>query len=1736
MWCVHFTHFRLGHRTLSLAMFFLKKLNQSSSTVHQGAGAATDKPSRKPGKRLTLRVKTKRGGGRGIPPDAALVSPSDTESPSDYSPSPLGSPVYVLPTSNTAGTTTTTLGAPSPQQRQHVSPFARLNRAATEPAPARGSEAASTSWLSPEDQAPSSYKPGNHTPLMTLGSSIPTSRTSSKTCAPSTPASSSLRSSPTLRMARTSTDPGQSSAHPLASASYRSKARKSGSLLSLFSLGNRANLSGVSLRRTPTVDGSTRSYTPPVPTLPPLPNLKISRIPAPPTTVDLFPSVLPSSPATQIMPPAEPSLMDDIFKEWGSRLQTESNGPPSPKLLAGPLARACPVDSESESDSDMVPLATLNAPSQPSPMVTSPTTLAPFSRPQATVLTPPSSVTATTGEPAFAKAPLLSLDVPSPSQSTPLIASSSNPQRKSSAASRPNSPQPKGSGWLNPLRLSTTITTATTTVTSNRASRLKLWPSRKNKRNSGSTSAAPGLQLSLPGENSAEQADDSLTQFAEQLMTKSVVAPEVSQATQDDEVDLALQDVNSALGKFLAQHPNPLDHGDTFRELPSGQMQAISALAELLRHTGVPRRSRYTTSDVEDSESDSISVTSDDDDSDAERRQKPKKLKGVSWDLPEDAKSSVGGSHPSDVARENGAQTESLSLTDATPTEAEIKAQREQRALLQRMLSRHRHEIQQGHGAIHDWMIKAGIDPQQVLKATATWADDPRTQSSAPVRSVMPKSFSMQPDRTAMVSPRRAEPIVAGVSSQPMTPASSYAGYSPAPNASFVHPTTYSPAFPVTYPPSPFVQSAPHSAPLLYSHVPRHFGQPIESFDYTLLRRGEEPHPSSGHQTNGPAQHFSPLVRPHQAGTSSGQLSTNISQVHLADAPSPPSSSVATDEASCQLQPQASADPAPLEVSAASPLAETEDDVTPETSLGNMPLPAAEQPIPGSQSTALVASTASLPSAGNDSLDPTVVLIEDEERLDATLANPAADSEGGDGQGDALTTNSGFKRYPKKPNRPTRLIVYSDHEQTTPTDTGEGKKFKTNFRPPRSSKRNEVYASAYNSLGTPVAHPSVILAKRKQEEEEAERERREAELQANLAREEEEIARREEERKAREEAEGTTDSQSIGSDSKYSTDPYDSYTDSEGSYTDASDSEAEAPAAHPGGYPGMIGPGGMSPFYPYPPTVMTPVPGSHGGYQYVIMANPASYPGTTRAGATPMYYWPYPGMPGAITAPSADEPPKSEDPAPSSLPPDETAKTTAASKPRKLFRKQLARLTSRRGKPLLPVLPLAPDMTPKDNRSDASDTDPPKSSLDKPTTAATAPMVSMPLMYSPYYMLPTPVMPGYGQSVQSAPITPTSASSPWSAGYAASPGPAPMTTHPLASYQPSSSAPSMTPISRYSSPMPMSHPHYAPAVYAPQLPGSSPFGIPPLPANNGANSDMTHPGPTAASHSHSRVLNSSDDESEGEYLDDSDGAGKASRPPTSPLSAGSYPPMFTQTRASKPTMYPTAETTPADSPTAPFQVLGSQGATYPPLTPVSSYHPSPSSYPVQMPLTTYTAGQYNPSHAFANDPRMMGASQPLPQSPNISTLRLGSLHNSPSVHPQQSYLFTGDPSMMLPSPATASAFRTYPNASQKEPRPTTNALSLSGVPAYNTMPVSTAIPPSQVSTYALSPSVSQSPCAPGYSPHAQGPSRWPSAGHQVTRVQTTPLQTTGIGLAAATGMPASSPAASYYSQLSRGPR
>ncbi|KAJ1975925.1 hypothetical protein H4R35_002926, partial [Dimargaris xerosporica] len=1643
-------------------MFFLKKFNQSSSTVHQGVGAVPEKPPRKPGKRLTLRVKTKRGGGRGHAPNSALASPSDTESPSDYSPSPLGSPVYALPTPSTAGTTTATPGAPSPQlnhQRQHVSPFARLNRAATEPAPAPtpGSKAVSPSWFSPEDSTPTSHQPSSHTPMSGFGSSIPTSRTSSKTCAPSTPASSSLRSSPTLRMARTSTDHGQNGTHPLASASYRAKARKSGSLLSLFSLGNRANLSGISLRRTPTVDGSTRSYSPPAPTLPPLPNLKISRTPAPSATIDLIPSALSSQPATQATSLAEPSLMDDIFKEWDSRLQAERTQLAPAKPSAEPVTRTCPMDSESESDTDMVPLAALNAPTQPSPIATLTTTTAPLGRPQAAVLTPPSTVTATAEKLACAKAPLLSMDSSSSSQSTPSLASNSNPQTESSVTSRPSSPLPKGSGWLAPLRLSTTSTTTATTAASSRAPRLKLWPSRKSKRSSGSPLAIPGLQLSLPGEGSPEHAADSLTQFAEQLMTKSVVTPEVSQATQDDEVDLALQDVNSALGKFLAQHPDPLDHGDTFRELPSGQMQAISALTELLRHTGVPRRSRYTTSDVEDSESDLTSANSDDDESDAEHRQKPKKLKGVSWDLPEDAKSSAGND-PSGAAHENGARAESSSLTNATPTEAEINAQREQRALLQRMLNRHRHEIQQGHGAIHDWMVKAGIDPQQVLKATATWADDPRTQSPAPARPVMPKSFSMQPDRTAMVSPRRGDTIVSGVPSQPMTPASSYAGYSPAPNASFVYPTRYSPALPVAYPPSPFVQSVPHSAPLAYSQGPHRIGLPIDTYDHSMPHREEETHPCPGHQTNGPALNFSPLVQPRQVSVDNGQQSTNISQVLLTDASVPHTSPAATDEGNMQPRTHAGAEPTPLVTLVASPV--TEDDATPEPSLGEIPLPTAalpnDQPNPEPQRTALVASTASLSSAANDSLDSTVVLTGDEQRLNPSMVSAAVDSEGEDGQGDAHTATSGFKRYPKKPNRPTRLIVYSDHEPTTPTNTCEGKKYKTNFRPPRSSKRNEVYASAYNSLGTPVAHPSVILAKRKQEEEEAERERREVELQAKLAREEEEIARREEERKAQQEAEGTTDSQSSGSDCEYSTDPYDSYTESERSYTDVSDSELEAPAAHPGGYPSMVGPGGMSPFYAYSPAMMGPAPGSHGGYQYVMMANPAG------AGAMPMYYWPYPGAPG-ITTTAASEQPKPGDSTPSPLLPDETTKAATASKPRKLFRKQLARLTSRRGKPSLPIPPPAPEMTPKDTKSDASGTDSPQLPQGQLTTS-TAPVVSMPLMYSPYYMLPTPVMPGHGQSTQSAPITPTSATAPWSAGYTTSPGLAPMTTHPLASFQPSSSAPSVAP-------MPMSHPHYTPEAYASQLPDSSLFGIPPLPANHGANSGMPYPGFTGPPYSHSKVLNSSEDESEDGYSSDSDDAGQVGHPPTSPLLAGNHPSMFTQHSASKPTMYPTAETTPADSPTHSFQVLGSQGAICPSLTPVSSYHPSPSSHPVHIPPTMYPAGQYSPSHAFANDPRLMGASQPLPQSPNISSLRLGSLRSSPCVRPQQSYLFTGDASILLPSPAAASAFRTYPNIPHKEPRSITNALGLSGATVYSATPGSAALPLSHASVNTSSPSV-----------------------------------------------------------------
>ncbi|KAJ1970295.1 Nuclear aminoacylation-dependent tRNA export pathway component [Dispira parvispora] len=650
-----------------------------------------------------------------------------------------------------------------------------------------------------------------------------------------------------------------------------------------------------------------------------------------------------------------------------------------------------------------------------------------------------------------------------------------------------------------------------------------------------------------------------------------------SKTTQaEEEIELALQDNTSALSQFLIRNvPPTCNTGTSFRELPSGQKQAISALTELLHHKGIsPTRPVMNNSDVEDSDTDGSELSEggySDDESGPDtpggaKKQTEHEKKGVSWNLP--------SGQVSEADQANQATSASDMAKDEERKRREQEKEKE-RALLQRMLDRHRNEILKGHGAIHNWMVNSGINPDALFDEPSKPVEEARPPVNAKYRSI-PNPFTApgveDPSQPYFGSPY-GNPAGGGRLMYNSNRSGSNINTTSSFGATFTR-RNYSaqalPSFPLTNlppcPPPPNLHMAYNGAVNLHNGSP---GIPFP-FNDNQVPVAHDGKSDSDPNTVCSKTYVSPLL--------SHTNRQHMSPLHPTHTRKP------YQEHNPGVSPPMEYQTSPT-VSHGEPVGRhSEAENTPVMNPPDLTGPT--QPNPDLSDSKSVSSVKGVSAV----TDPASKLVP----IAGSCEQHSSDESDVDGE------SSGYVDFQKKANPLARPIVMTeepDPPAISPTETK--RRFKTNFKRTSSDARTRagVYANTFNSVGTPVALPNLILAKRKQEEEER--------LQA--------VAREEEKRKAEAIEEKTTRQQRKGdnhgnssSESEYS----DEYSDADsGSHSYESENSADegAPAPPfgpfvpgfpyygcypaPPGTPGYPPSGGMMPapgYYPVYPVMATP--------------------------------------------------------------------------------------------------------------------------------------------------------------------------------------------------------------------------------------------------------------------------------------------------------------------------------------------------------------------------------------------------------------------------------------------------------------------------------------------------------------------------------------------------------------------
>ncbi|KAJ1926523.1 hypothetical protein IWQ60_003736, partial [Tieghemiomyces parasiticus] len=578
-------------------------------------------------------------------------------------------------------------------------------------------------------------------------------------------------------------------------------------------------------------------------------------------------------------------------------------------------------------------------------------------------------------------------------------------------------------------------------------------------------------------------------------LVSDVFAVRPPSIAEEDDIDNALLDPTSALSKFLAINANPLTSGGTsFRELPSGQMQAISALTELMQQAGqnVPPppvsgkkgRRAVATSDVEDSEtsesesdcsytsSSGSEYTTDSDDSydeeaSARRRRRlrkanaakdPKKSKGVSWQLPDEE------------ARRAKRDTEA-SKAKPPLDDAKLRDQERQRALLQRMLGRHRNEIQQGHGAIHTWMVNCGINPEAVLRDTANQRPAKETSAApapAPARPVQRFTAHSNLSGPNLSQLNGGYGPYAGLGSR------GYTAHPVPPVPYTAHPSHWTPNGAALMTPVPPPRAATSHG--FYHH-------PQEALSSPAFAPPAPGSSSGGSSVRGSHTHVSPFIsRPGTPVLHPAYPVPPLPTIHSSSrlaSPEPilaaaPVSSPATDVMSVEIHQPADA---PEAVSSAKPS---------ETPESHVKAQAAETKA---DTNATVEESEYTKDA-----EETYPVVPPPEKVDDTDSSDSYTLDS-----DASESERRYVSFRKKASHLTRPIAIETEESAatrssedssggaTPGSNGGRRRFKTNFKPNAKRDLKAVYANTFNAVGTPIALPKLILARRQQEKEEEER-------------------------------------------------------------------------------------------------------------------------------------------------------------------------------------------------------------------------------------------------------------------------------------------------------------------------------------------------------------------------------------------------------------------------------------------------------------------------------------------------------------------------------------------------------------------------------------------------------------------------------------------------------------------------
>ncbi|RKP37970.1 hypothetical protein BJ085DRAFT_36802 [Dimargaris cristalligena] len=670
-----------------------------------------------------------------------------------------------------------------------------------------------------------------------------------------------------------------------------------------------------------------------------------------------------------------------------------------------------------------------------------------------------------------------------------------------------------------------------------------------NGHDSDANGGANGLSLALDLDKDTDR--NSFAAAVNTIMDQSTVE-------EQDDIELALLDSTSPLSKFLAQNANPIVNGGThFRELPSGQLQAISALTELVRqsHAENRRGPLVVNSDVEDSDVTESAADNSEDEEREENKNKEKKSKGVSWKLPE----------------EEAAEKKAATKRDpkAKAQEEEHLAKEKERVLLQRMLDRHRNEIMQGHGVIHQWMVNSGINPKSVLEESATWKE--ADASAATELASRPKKFTYHGNLSA-ASVGNGAPV----------------------------------AVPRNYPTQP-VPAVPYMNPMMMA-PPHPYGAPAPLYHH--------PAPFANiNLTPGSSNPSTPRLPPATAtggnnGPGSGFYQLPHESLSMSALPPPPSigrgQTHVSPFASRPGTPKANRNPPsfPLQMIEQLPINPANSAPT-DTGSSTSPQPIVQamsemdiDPAQHSDTPAGQPSTAAGPSRPLNSSES-----ESDDNAHNKKTCQVKDANGSDASpSESDSENEGYVSFRKKASHLTRPIVMENDEPPLSPELIPGsKKYKTNFKPQSKALKKAVYGNTFNSVGTPVALPGNILVKRRQEQMEEEARRLAEERLAALASSEEDDSDDEGD------SEDSDDSGSDETDSEEGSSEEDNSED-DGDSNEAVEQEGVHSEMPSNGY-GYTYPGYYYPSYMQYGSTMVPV-----GY---YMMPPGYYPNGTATSMAP---------------------------------------------------------------------------------------------------------------------------------------------------------------------------------------------------------------------------------------------------------------------------------------------------------------------------------------------------------------------------------------------------------------------------------------------------------------------------------------------------------------------------------------